>query len=94
MNGTAPPPPPTPQQITDANAAGPASASVDGRSGTAHNIADMIDYEKWRYNIAAAQNSQALGFKVFGTRPTGALGTMIDERVPTVGMGWGWGPYP
>jgi len=69
----------TPQEITDAAAAGPASASVDGRSGTQHSLRDLIELEKWRANQTAANgpdgsgSSNTLGVKFFRTSPQGAL---------------------
>lgn len=49
----------TPQQITDAVAAGPASAGNRTENATAHNLRDLIAFEKHRVASSAAQSPAA-----------------------------------
>jgi hypothetical protein len=70
--------PNTPEDIenmTDALAAGPASAAVDGRAASAHKLGDMIDYEKYRRNLNAAEAPPGggIGVKFFQLRPPGTV---------------------
>ena len=71
--------PDTPDQVaalTDAAAAGPSSATVDGRSATSHKLADLIELEKYRANQEAASSSgssTSLGIRFFKTSPPGAV---------------------
>lgn len=65
----------TPEEIAalvDAAAEGPASASVDGRSGTQHNLKDLIAFEKHRKGEEAAASTTGFGVRFFQTRPPGA----------------------
>jgi hypothetical protein len=72
--------PDTPDEIaalTDAAAANPMSATVDGRSATAQRLADLIELEKWRANqAAAAAGSSGLGIRFVNTQPPGAVGCL------------------
>lgn len=49
----------TPQEITDAVAAGPSSAGNRSENATAHNLRDLIAFEKHRASNTAAQSPAA-----------------------------------
>lgn len=67
--------PDTPDEIadlTDAAAAGPLSASVDGRSATSHPIRDLIELEKHRANNNLSGSGTKPAVRFFKTKPPGA----------------------
>ena len=67
--------PDTPDEIadlTDAAAAGPQSASVDGRSAVSHSIPDLIELEKHRANQLTAGRGSRPAVRFFNTKPPGA----------------------
>ena len=67
--------PDTPDEIadlTDAAAAGPQSASVDGRAASSHPIPDLIALEKHRANTTTSGTGSKPAVRFFNTRPPGA----------------------
>lgn len=58
--------------VTDAAAAGPQSASVDGRSATQHAIRDLIALEIHRANQQLAASGSKPAVRFFNTKPPGA----------------------
>lgn len=67
--------PDTPDEIaelTDAAAAGPLSATVDGRSAVSHPIRELIELEKHRANNSLSGTGSKPAVRFFKTKPPGA----------------------